>query len=154
MRKFALIMVLALALPVAASARGGDKGDGTLVVKNARGQIVVRATGSALGTVGDGSIVVQDLSSDASDDIQVVGADQPKKVDAALGTVTYVGTKMRFRIIGGGYLLTVTGKGINVSAVGKGAAVGTDARDGQISADGVPFKGLTGSLVTVFGLQQ
>jgi hypothetical protein len=153
MRKFALIMVLALALPAAALARPGDKGDGTLVVKSARGQIVVKATGSALGTIADGSIVVQDLSVDGSDDIQVVGADQPKKVDAVLGTVTYTGTKMRFRIIGGGYQLTVTGKGINVSAVGKGTAWGTDARDGLVSADGQSFKGLTGALATVFGQQ-
>jgi hypothetical protein len=151
MRKFALVLIVALALPAAAAARFGDKGDGTLVIKNARGQVAVTATGSALGRVDDGSIVVADTSLDSSDEIQVLNFTGRPKVDKTTGTTTYVGQKMRFRIIGGGYTLTVVGKGINVSAVGKGQFqfAGAEARDGLASADGTPFKPLLGNSTTV-----
>jgi hypothetical protein len=154
MRKFALVLVLALALPATAAARFGDRGDGTLVVKNARGQVGVTAkVGSALGRVDDGTITILDTSLNGTDDIQVIGADAPKLVRKD-GSITYSGTKMRFRIIGGGYVLTVLGSGINVTAVGKGTVYGTDVRAGLISADGAPFTTLTGGLLGAsFGLQ-
>ena len=146
MRKFVLVLVLALALPAAALARPGDKGDGTLVVKNARGQLAANASGSALGRVDDGSIVVADTSTGAGDDIQVLGTVQTTKVDKVTGATTYIGQKLRFRIVGGGYQLTITGKGINVTAVGKGAVWGSDL-SGQYSADGTVFKTLTGGVL-------
>jgi hypothetical protein len=148
MRKFVLVLVLALALPAAALARPGDKGDGTLVVKNSRGQLALNASGSALGKLDDGSIVVADTSTGAGDDIQVLGTVQPPKVtvDKVTGATTYTGQKLRFRIVGGGYQLTITGKGINVTAVGKGAVWGSDL-SGQYSADNGAFRTLTGGVL-------
>jgi hypothetical protein len=152
MRKFALVLVLALALPAAAAARFGDRADGTLVVKNARGQVVVYATGSALGRIDDGTITILDTTPEGSDDIQVLGADRPAKFDKTLGATTWVGHKMRFRIVGGSYVLTIIGKGVNVTAVGTGKVYGTDLRDGLISPDGAVFKPVLGGLLpTPFG---
>jgi hypothetical protein len=153
MRKFALVLILALALPAAALARTGDKGDGTLVVKNARGQLTVNAKGSALGRVGDGSIAILDRSLDGSDDIQVAGAEGGKAIRPD-GTVVYSGTQMRYRIVGGPYLLTITGKGINVSAVGKGTIYGIpDLTEGSFSADGAAFKPFFNAFGALFGQQ-
>jgi hypothetical protein len=153
MRKFALVLILALALPAAAVARNGDKGDGTLVVKNGRGQLTVNARGSALGRIDDGTIAILDRSLDGSDDIQVIGADAPKIVRAD-GTTVYTGTRMRYRIVGGPYFMTITGKGIAISAVGKGTIYGIpDLTEGSFSADGAAFKPFFQAFGAQFGLQ-
>lgn len=138
MRKLALILVLALALPAAAFARGGDKGDGTFAVKNAVGQFTVQAKGTILGHLDEGSVAVIDTSPAASDDIQVLGWDQKKSLKN--GTVVYKGTDMRFRVVGGWYSLTVIGVGIDVSAVGMGSVNGKVITDGLFSTDGSPFR--------------
>jgi hypothetical protein len=153
MRKFALVLIIALALPAAAVARNGDRGDGTLVVKNARGQLTVNARGSALGRIDDGTITILDRSFDGSDDIQVVGAGASKSVRAD-GTVVYSGQKLRYRIVGGPYFMTLTGKGINVSAVGKGTTYGIpDLTEGSFSADGAAFKPFFAPFGAQFGQQ-
>jgi hypothetical protein len=152
MRKFALVLILALALPAAALARNGDKGDGTLVVKNARGQLTVNARGSALGRVDDGTIAILDRSFGGAD-IQVIGAGVSKVVRGD-GTVVYNGQRMRYRIVGGPYLLTITGKGINISAVGKGTIYGIpDLAEGSFSADGASFKPFFNAFGALFGQQ-
>jgi hypothetical protein len=153
MRKFALVLILALALPAAALARNGDKGDGTLVVKNGRGQLTVSARGSALGRIDDGTIAILDRSAAGTDEIQVIGAEGGKLVRAD-GTVVYSGTKMRYRIVGGPYLMTITGKGISISAVGKGTIYGIpDLTEGSFSADGAAFKPFFSAFGALFGTQ-
>jgi hypothetical protein len=140
MRKLALIVVLALLVPAAASARGGERGDGTFVVKSANATLLkLNATGSLLGKLDRGEITVQDTSSTASDDIQVLGYDR-KPVVRPDGSTTYRGDKMKFRVVGGGYLVTINATGINLSAVGKGTIVGTGISDGLFSIDGGPFR--------------
>jgi hypothetical protein len=149
MRRLALIAALALALPAAAFARPGDRGDGTFVVKNATGQVSVRSQGSALGRVELGSITIIDLSPASSDDIQVLGANH--KTPRGDGSVVYSGDKMRFRIVGGAYSLIITGSGINISAVGRGVANATGVSEGVFSADGSAFRAVFGPYTAVFG---
>jgi len=139
MRKYVFVLVLALLLPAAASARPGDRGDGTFVVKNGLGQLTINAKGSVIGKLDRGEISVQDLTPTAGDEIQVLGYDR-KPVVRPDGTTTYRGDKMRVRVVGGGFLVTVTGTGINLSSVGKGTVVGTGIGDGLFSTDGSPFR--------------
>ena len=134
------MLVLVLALPATAVGRPGDKGDGTFAVKNAVGQITVVAKGTALGRVDEGQIVVLDTSAgNASADIQVLGYDR-KPVVRWNGAVVYKGEDMRFRIVGGSYIATVTGTGVNVSAVGRGTVQGQGISEGLFSTDGSPFR--------------
>jgi hypothetical protein len=146
MRKSVLIpfSVLALALPVTALAQPaerGDRGDGTLAVKNATGQVIVKATGTALGRVDEGKVAVTDLTQNGSDDIVVLGANTKPQVRPS-GTVVYSGTSLRFRIVGGRYQLDVIGRGISISAVGKGFVWAQGVSDGVFAVDGEPFKGV------------
>jgi hypothetical protein len=145
MRKCALVLVLTLLLPAAASARNGDRGDGTFVVKNGVGQLTLNARGSVIGKLDRGEITIQDLTPTAVDDIQVLGYDR-KPVVRSDGATTYRGDKMRIRVVGGGYIVTVTGTGINLSSVGKGTVVGAGITDGLFSTDGSPFRGATGAV--------
>jgi hypothetical protein len=139
MRKLVLVMLVALALPAAASAVPAERGDGTLAVKNATGRITIAARGALLGRVEEGVFVVADLSPGGNDEIQVFGNDQKPQVRGN-GTTVYRGTDMRFRVVGGLYSVSVTGSGINVSAVGRGTVQGIGMSDGLFSSDGAPFK--------------
>ena len=61
MRRFVpLVMILALALPAAAWGLKALPGDGTLVVDNGRGSVVVRARGGILGRFDTGRLIVDD----------------------------------------------------------------------------------------------
>jgi hypothetical protein len=154
MRKSALVLVLALLIPAAASARNGDRGDGTFVVKNAVGQLTLNAKGSVIGKLDRGEITVQDLTPTANDDIQILGYDR-KPVVRPDGATTYRGDKMRIRVVGAGYLVTVTGTGINLSSVGKGTVVGTAISEGLFSTDGSPFRAASAAAYAgSFGQQQ
>jgi hypothetical protein len=146
MRKSVLlpVLLLALALPATALAQPaerGDRGDGTLAIKNAVGQVIVKATGTALGRVDEGKIAVTDLTPNGSDEIVVLGSDTKPLVRPS-GTVVYSGTSLRFRIVGGRYQIDVIGRGISVSAVGKGFVWAQGVSDGVFSVDGKPFKGV------------
>lgn len=151
MRKLVLVVMLALAVPAAALARPVDRGDGTLAVKSATGRITVTARGTILGRVDDGQVAITDLSANASNDVQVFGADQKPSVRPN-GTVVYVGTGMRFRIVGGRYSVEVLGRGISLSAVGKGGVQGLGMTDGIFATDGQAFRPMLPGVVTdVFG---
>ena len=139
MRKLVLVMLVALALPAAASAAPAERGDGTLAVKNATGRIAIAARGALLGRVDDGVFTVADLSPGGNDEIQVFGNDQKPQVRGD-GTTVYKGTNMRFRVVGGLYSVVVTGTGINLSAVGRGTVQGLGMSDGLFSSDGTPFR--------------
>jgi hypothetical protein len=138
MRTSVLVVVLALLLaaPVAAAARPGDKNDGTFAVKNAVGQIMVNTKGSVLGRLDEGQLSIDDMSPGGGE-IQVQGWE--KKWTKG-GVQFYKGDDIRFRILGGWYTLTVTGIGVNVSAVGRGTVQGQGISEGLFSTDGSPFK--------------
>jgi hypothetical protein len=153
MRKLVVVVLVALAVPAAAFARPVERGDGTLAVKNAVGQVTVRATGTMLGRVTSGTVTIVDLSPGGTNDTQVFGYDRKPRLRLD-GSSVYQGNDMRFRIVGGQYSVVVTGSGINFSAVGRGTIVGQGVSDGVFSTDGSPFRPVQPLLYTdTFGLQ-
>jgi len=158
MRKFVLTLVLglvltALAVPSAAFARPAERGDGTLAVKNAVGQVTIRAQGTVLGRIANGTLTILDLSPNGSNDTQVFGFDRKPRLRPD-GTSVYQGSDMRFRVVGGQYTVVVLGSGINLSAVGRGSVLGQGVTDGVFSTDGSPFRLVQPLLYTdTFGQQ-
>jgi hypothetical protein len=142
-RKLVVIMLALLLVPAAAYARGIDKGDGTLAVKNANGTVqITTGKGSILGKVEDGTLTIIDGNPFDGNDPQVLGADGPV-IERNLSTTVYRGQGMRFRIVGGRYTIKVVGTGIGLAAVGTGRVkiVGQGSPDdGQFAVDGSPFK--------------
>ena len=136
MRKtFVLLALLALGLPVAGVA-GLSSGDGTLSVEDGRGKVTIQARGAIIGRLDRGTVTVYDLTPEDANDPYVFGADQPL---ALVGDgIKYAGAGLRFRIIGGRYRIVIQGRGIDLSAVGKGfgSIKGDPGQFGVYSLDG------------------
>lgn len=116
---FLTLLVAALVLPAAALARAAP-GDGTLSIEGASGVVIVQARGAVIGRVDGGQIVIADLSPGDDNDPVVWGA-QSRRQNGP-NTFTYRGRNMTFRLIGGGFRVTVRGSGISISVVGRGDA--------------------------------
>lgn len=137
MRKlFALLGLLALALPVAGVA-GPRAGEGTLSVEDGRGRITLQARGGVIGRLERGFVQICDLTPDDPHVPFVSGDDQPLRFIGD-DCIRYGGLGLRFRLVGGGYRITIVGRGIDLSAVGKGAGTirGDDAFSGVYSLEG------------------
>ena len=150
MRRLPLIVVLlfALALPAGAVARPQGMNDGTLSVKDARGVITIQGRGAVIGSVGKGSVMINDPV-DGDGTGPIVSGDEWSKEKTDTATV-WGGTKVRFRIIGGTFKVVVRARGINLSFVGKGNIIlngyGTD-NDGSYSTNGSDY-----NLIPAFAL--
>ena len=155
MRKTLLFLaLLALVLPVVAVA-ALDAGEGTLSVEDGRGKVSLEARGGVIGRLDRGTITVYDKTPADSSFPVVTGADQPE-VFLADGSIRYRGAGLRFRIIGGGFKLLIQGRGIALSAVGKGSGFiegestepgvysldGADCRKNRASCDLLPLPGI------------
>lgn len=114
------LLVAALVLPVAALASRVAPGDGTLSVEGASGLVIVKARGAVIGRVDGGQVVIADLSSGDGNDPVVWGAQFRRQLEP--GTFVYRGRNITFRVIGGGFRVTVKGSGISISVVGRGDA--------------------------------
>jgi hypothetical protein len=142
------VLVAALALPASSAARPSSASDGTLSVKDARGIITIQGRGGVIGSLGKGSVLINDpVDGDGTGPI-VTGDDWSKdKTDTA---TVWGGTKVRFRIIGGTFRVVVRGRGINLSFVGKGNVIvngaGTDD-DGSYAVNGGDY-----NLIPAFAL--
>jgi hypothetical protein len=119
MRRLLTFAVLAaLAIPAAAPARERTPNDGTLSVKDARGTITVAARGAVIGSFAQGRMTIVDpVDGDGTGPI-ITGDDWSK--DPNDQTTICGGKKVRFRLIGGYFRVKITGRGINLSVVGKG----------------------------------
>jgi hypothetical protein len=118
-RVLVLICMLALLVP-AASAGNAQRGDGTLSIRDGRGSVVVHARGAVIGQLSrlerGGKLVIEDP---VGSEPRVVGADWAR--ERADGTLVYGGKGIRFRVIGGRFVLRVTNVvGLQLSVVGKG----------------------------------
>jgi len=113
------LALLALLIPVGAVA-AVDSGDGTLSVEDGRGKVNLEARGGVIGRLDRGTVTVYDKTPSDANFPVVTGADQPE-VFLADGGIRYRGTGIRFRVIGGGFKLQIQGRGIDLSAVGKGS---------------------------------
>ena len=151
MRRFVpLVLVLALALPAAAWASSKLPGDGTLVVDNGNGSVMVRARGGILGRFIGGSVVITDLDLTDGKTPSVWNADT--RTSQGPGKTLYTGSNLRFRMIGGPFRVQIEAVGIDVSAVGRGVVVldasGYTDFPGRFSLDGGPFRPLPGRPTT------
>lgn len=117
------LSLLACAIVVACSLAGiagaVEPNAGTLSVDRGKGAVTLDIRGSVLGLLTSGSLRVVDTTPRDRFGALVVGR---KLTQERLGvrTVVYRGQGLRFRMLGGGYRITVRGTGISLSAVGRG----------------------------------
>jgi len=131
MRKiFALLGLLALALPVAGVA-GLRTGEGTLSVEDGNGRVTLLARGGVIGRLERGTVTIFDLTPEDANDPVVFGDDKPVRFIGETG-IQYAGTSLRFRLVGGGFRIVITGRGIDLSVVAKGSgSIAAEARVGD-----------------------
>jgi hypothetical protein len=140
---FITIAVLALALPAVAGALKRGPGDGTLVVDNAQGTVVLRVKGGIIGRFDAGTIDV----------IDVVGGDGPapvlrrcedKEIISPRRQLCSSSTEVRFRLIGGLYRVRIDAIGIDLSVVGRGSVAldgsGFADQSGRYSVNGASYQ--------------
>jgi hypothetical protein len=134
------LSLLALLVPTA-SAGEAQRGDGTLSIRDGRGSVVVHARGAVIGQLTrferNGKLVIEDLEGDGSGP-RVVGADWVR--ERGDGTLMYGGKGIRFRLIGGRFVLRVTNVvGLQLSVVGRGRVTldGAGSLSGGVGSDGV-----------------
>jgi len=140
MRKTVMILLgCLLAVPAFGAATPAvSSGDGALSVAEGRGQIVLQARGGVIGRFDSGCVSITDLTPEDLNFPQVWGDDDPQ-VELPRGGVKYCGQSVRFRLIGGKFRIVVSGRGVDLSAVGvgEGTIVADDLRQpGVYSLDG------------------
>jgi hypothetical protein len=133
--------LLALLVP-SASAEVSQRGDGTLSIRDGRGSLVVHARGAVIGQLTrlerNGTLVIEDPIEGDGSRPRVVGADWARA--RADGTPVYGGKGIRFRLIGGRFVLRVTNAvGLQLSVVGRGNVTldGAGSVTSGIGYDGV-----------------
>jgi hypothetical protein len=106
--------------------------DGTLSVRDGRGELVVRVKGSIIGHLGKGTLTVTQTR-DRRATIVVRGAERTRYPSATVSV--FSGTNIRFRIAHNRRLVVnLNGKRVNFSAVGRG--------DGWMDGLGDPTAGI------------
>jgi hypothetical protein len=146
------VSLLALLVPVA-SAGDLQRGDGTLSIRDGRGTVVVHARGAVIGQVArferNGKLIIDDLEDGDGSEPRVLGADWTRLRDD--GTPVYGGKALRFRLIGGRFVLRATNAvGLQLSVVGRGSVTLDGAGsltsgigyDGMFSLNGEPAESL------------
>jgi hypothetical protein len=131
MRRFTVLACLsALAFAAGAAPALDAAGDGTLSVRDARGSIVLDIRGTVIGRFDKGTISVTDPIEEDGAGLLVRGAERKRFVNAE--TTTYTGNFVRFRVIGGRYIVRLKGvTDADLSAVGRG----TVYLDGDLIGD-------------------
>jgi hypothetical protein len=125
-----------LALPATLSA--ATRSDGTLSVKRAKGHIQIRLHGTVIGSMATGSVRIRDLT---PSDAQFATFRHCRQRSVNFVTVVCKGKKLSFRALDGGYVVTTTGTGTFLSAVGRGTAMLDGAGDGTSPAGVMSFDG-------------
>jgi hypothetical protein len=146
MRRLSLsLLVAALALLALGLSAWAAPGDGSLVVTNANGSVIVQGRGLIYGHVDRGTLTVLDYKPDDITAPSVSGG----KMKLAAGTldVVYSGSDMRFLFPGGRYTLRIEGVDIDLSAVGKGVV--TVAGSGSLDDGSFSVNGAKGQSITL-----
>jgi len=147
MRRLAVLLcALGLAVPATALAIELLPGDGTLVVDNAQGVIVLNVRGGVIGRLDQGTIEITD---------PIVGDGLAPKVYGYQQRIQLPGVRrfqysgqsdMRFRLIGGLYRIRIAGQGIDLSVVGKGSVLldgsGFSEQQGRFQLNGGSFQAM------------
>jgi hypothetical protein len=151
-------VLAALAAPAAASAQATATGDGSLVVQRGEAPagvpvVMLKITGSVIGHIDYGRIVIDAGASDAVP--QVVGAGRPgdflssKSDTAQVWPATGKTLDITFRAVGGTFTVLVYGSGVSLVAAGSGSVrlaglPETPHGDGQYSLNNEDFTSLPG----------
>ena len=140
-RLLVLTCLLALLIP-AASAGNRQRADGTLSIRDGRGSVVVHARGAVIGQLTrlerNGRLVIEDRVEGDGSEPKVVGADWVR--ERPDGTPVYGGKAIRFRLIGGRFVLRITNAvGLQLSVVGRGRVTldGAGSLEQGVAYDGV-----------------
>jgi hypothetical protein len=121
-RTVVFLTLLLLAAPFVATAGMRAPGDGTLSVSNLDGNVRVWARGAIVGRC-DQCTLVLDERWEVTPTITPVVTGAADRIDLDDDTVNekFIGTNLRWRIIGGNFRAIVTnGKNVHVSVIGKG----------------------------------
>jgi hypothetical protein len=114
------LVILAAVFPAAAlsAAAGKEPSDGSMTMRDGRGKLTLVIKGSLIGRFANGTLKIEDLDRGGGNDPVVRGY---KTVKWGRGnSPTYSGKNVRFRLIGGRYRVTFTGKGLFFSLVARG----------------------------------
>ena len=122
----------------AASAEAGAPGDGTLSVRDAKGLVQLSSRGTMIGRLASGKLTVTDPNLNDTRRPIVLGAEK-RTVSRNQKTTTYTGKDIRVRITGGLAHVRFEGRGIHLSAVGRGSGLldGTGDPAAGVFFDGV-----------------
>jgi hypothetical protein len=137
MRKAFLLLVLAGLAALPAAALAVNAATSPLSISDARGSVVLKGRGTVIGRVDRGTIVVRDLTPmDTSEPLTFNCDDETFRGSATVCT----GDRLRFRMIGGGWQVSIKGIGVDVSAaVSRGSVTldGDTRKPGVYSVEGV-----------------
>jgi hypothetical protein len=112
--------LLALALPFAASAGLRTPGDGTLSVRDLDGYVTISARGGVIGRCDQCSLLLNERPG-ADEIIPVVSGGRGIDIDDDGAKERYVGKDLRWKVIGGSFLMIVRrGTDVDLSVVGRG----------------------------------
>jgi hypothetical protein len=138
MRKSVLtLLVCLLAVPAVGSAalmRGTS--DGTLAVEDGRGRVVLSVKGAVIGRFDRGTVTIYDRTPRDAFAPKVWGA--TRELDVGLNGERHRGENVRFRLLGGEFIVVVQGLGLELSAVGTGSVTleGIGSDPGVYSLEG------------------
>ncbi|MDQ3865244.1 MAG: hypothetical protein M3304_00230 [Actinomycetota bacterium] len=121
MRRLVFICILVLALAPAARAQDFRALAGTEGVQLANGRgfaTFVGREGAILGSVGRGTVTIQDFVGGESTSVEVFGCERRRR--PALRTRVCIGRHLRFVVRFGAWRVTMRGRGIDASAVVEG----------------------------------
>jgi len=136
MRPASLLILLACLAAVPALALAARTDSGHLSISDGRGLVTVKGRGTVIGRVDVGRVTVTDLTPADATEPLIFNCDQ----EAFRGSATVcTGDKLRFRMVGGGWKIQISGSGIDLSAAARGTVFmsGDSHRPGVYSVTGV-----------------
>jgi hypothetical protein len=144
MSRLLLLLAAAGVLAMPALVSAATRSDGTLSVKRGHGKIVLKLRGTAIGSVGYGSVRIRDLSPSGGQAPQFRHC-RVRVINTSTSVCT--GRKLSFRALDGRYLVTTKGSGTFLSAVGRGTVTFDGAGDGTsptgvMSFDSGPYQAI------------
>jgi hypothetical protein len=122
----------------AAPAEAAAPGDGTLSIRDARGMVQLTSRGTMIGRIASGKLTVIDPNPYDNRRAIVLGAEK-RVTSRNLKTTVYSGQDIRLRVTGGRANVRFNGRGIHLSAVGRGSGLldGTGDVSTGVFFDGV-----------------
>ena len=133
-----LILLCFLVVLGAAPAEAAAPGDGTLSVRDAKGLVQLSSRGTMIGRIANGKLTVTDPNPNDARRPIVLGAER-RTVSRNQKTTIYSGKDIRLRVTGGLVHVRFEGRGIHLSAVGRGRGLldGTGDPAAGVFFDGV-----------------